>query len=607
MYIPVSNSKPRIGIGNIGVRVFLSIGKFNYIKEILTSHLVRADHPIQNYMKDFTNTRRMGIIILIPALLLVGFIAGKKIGEINPQAIEGAESLLGLSFTPAEKDSMLGNLVNYRKGYESMRKTKIDNSISPSLPFNPLPHGFFPNQNQLENNWGLPSNVALPDNDHEIAFLSVADLSTLIRTRKISSERLTNIYLNRIKTYSDTLMSVITVLETEALDQAKAMDAEIKAGKYRGPLHGIPYGIKDLFAVKGTKTTWGAMPYKEQVIDETATVVRKLNEAGGVLLAKFTLGALAMGDVWYGGITKNPWNLNQGASGSSAGSASSVSAGLIPYALGTETLGSIVSPSTRNGVTGLRPTYGRVSKHGAMALSWSMDKIGPISRSALDNGIVLSVLNGVDKLDKSTIPAAFNYNVGKSINDLKIGYFEDFFEGTRATNDIDRQVLEDLREMGLTLYPVKLKTSVDVSSILIMLHAEGAAAFDDMTRLDQDDLLVGQGRNAWPNLFRSARFIPAVEYIQASRMRAILIEEMHSLFQDYDVIVTPSYAGNQLQITNLTGHPALCMPNGFLQNGSPVSITFLANLFDEEKLIMLGRAYQQNTDWQNKRPPLFNQ
>lgn len=558
-------------------------------------------------MKDFTNTRRMGIIILIPALLLVGFIAGKKIGEINPQAIEGAESLLGLSFTPAEKDSMLGNLVNYRKGYESMRKTKIDNSISPSLPFNPLPHGFFPNQNQLENNWGLPSNVALPDNDHEIAFLSVADLSTLIRTRKISSERLTNIYLNRIKTYSDTLMSVITVLETEALDQAKAMDAEIKAGKYRGPLHGIPYGIKDLFAVKGTKTTWGAMPYKEQVIDETATVVRKLNEAGGVLLAKFTLGALAMGDVWYGGITKNPWNLNQGASGSSAGSASSVSAGLIPYALGTETLGSIVSPSTRNGVTGLRPTYGRVSKHGAMALSWSMDKIGPISRSALDNGIVLSVLNGVDKLDKSTIPAAFNYNVGKSINDLKIGYFEDFFEGTRATNDIDRQVLEDLREMGLTLYPVKLKTSVDVSSILIMLHAEGAAAFDDMTRLDQDDLLVGQGRNAWPNLFRSARFIPAVEYIQASRMRAILIEEMHSLFQDYDVIVTPSYAGNQLQITNLTGHPALCMPNGFLQNGSPVSITFLANLFDEEKLIMLGRAYQQNTDWQNKRPPLFNQ
>jgi len=558
-------------------------------------------------MKDFRNTRRLGIIILIPALLLVGFITGKKIGEINPQAIEGAERLIGINFTPAEKDSMVGNLRNYRNGYENMRKTKIENSISPSLPFNPLPHGFFPNQNQQENNWGLPSNVALPDNDHDIAFLSVAELSTLIRTRKITSERLTNIYLNRIKTYGDTLKSVITVLETEALAQAKAMDSEIQAGKYRGPLHGIPYGIKDLFAVKGTKTTWGAMPYKDQVIDETATVVHKLNAAGGVLLAKFTLGALAMGDVWYGGVTKNPWNLNQGASGSSAGSAASVSAGLVPYALGTETLGSIVSPSTRNGVTGLRPTYGRVSKHGAMALSWSMDKIGPISRSALDNGIVLSVLNGVDKLDKSTIPAALNYNATKSFKDLKVGYFEDFFEGTRATNEMDRQVLENLRRIGLTLHPVKLETSVDVSSILIMLYAEGAAAFDDMTRLDQDDLLVGQGRNAWPNLFRSARFIPAVEYIQASRLRAILIEEMHAIFQEYDVIVTPSYGGNQLQITNLTGHPALCMPNGFLQNGSPVSITFLANLFDEEKLIMLGRAYQENTDWQKKRPPLFNQ
>ncbi|AFL83471.1 amidase, Asp-tRNAAsn/Glu-tRNAGln amidotransferase A subunit [Belliella baltica DSM 15883] len=558
-------------------------------------------------MKDFTNTPRLGIIILVPALLLVGFIAGKKIGEINPQAIEGAESLIGISFSPAEKDSMVGNLVNYRNGYENMRKTKIENSVSPSLPFNPLPHGFFPNQNQEENNWGLPSNVTLPENDHDIAFLSVAELSTLIKTQKISSERLTRIYLNRIKTFGDTLQSVITVLETEALAQAKAMDAEIKAGKYRGPLHGIPYGIKDLFAVKGTKTTWGAMPYKDQVIDETATVVHKLNDAGGVLLAKFTLGALAMGDVWYGGVTKNPWNLNQGASGSSAGSASSVSAGLVPYALGTETLGSIVSPSTRNGVTGLRPTYGRVSKHGAMALSWSMDKIGPISRSALDNGIILSILNGVDKLDKSTIPAALNYNATKSVKDLKIGYFEDFFEGTRPTNEIDRRVLEDLREMGLTLYPVKLETSVDVSSMLIMLYAEGAAAFDDMTRLGQDDLLVGQRRNAWPNLFRSARFIPAVEYIQASRLRSILIEEMHALFQEYDVIVTPSYGGSQLQITNLTGHPALCMPNGFLQNGSPVSITFLANLFDEEKLIMLGRAYQEITDWQKKRPPLFNQ
>ncbi|SNS31680.1 Asp-tRNAAsn/Glu-tRNAGln amidotransferase A subunit [Belliella buryatensis] len=557
-------------------------------------------------MKDFTNNRKWGIILLIPTLLLLGFVVGKKVGEINAPAIEAAEALIGLEFTPAERDSMIQNLKNYRNGYDNMRKQIIDNSVSPSMPFNPLPHGFFPNQNQSDPKWGLPTNVALPQNENDIAYLSVAELSTLIRTGKLSSERLTTIYLNRIKTYGDTLQAVITVMEEEALMQARAMDAEIKAGKYRGPLHGIPYGVKDLLAVKGTKTTWGAMPYKDQVINETATVVEKLNEAGGVLLVKFTLGALAMGDVWYGGVTKNPWNLNQGASGSSAGSASGVSAGLVPYAIGTETLGSIVSPSTRNGVTGLRPTFGRVSKHGAMALSWSMDKIGPISRSALDNGIILHAINGLDKKDKSTIAAALNYNVDKSIKSLKIGYFEDFFQGNRPSNDFDRKVLEDLKNMGLELHPVKLSTSVDVSSMLITLYAEGAAAFDDLTRMDLDDLLVAQGRNAWPNLFRSARFIPAVEYIQANRFRSILIEEMHQLFQEFDVIVTPSYGGNQLQITNLTGHPALCMPNGFLENGSPISITFLANLFDEEKLIMLGRAYQEHTDWQKKRPPLFD-
>ncbi len=557
-------------------------------------------------MKDFTNNRKWGFILLIPSLLLLGFVVGKKVGEINAPAIEAAEALIGIEFTVAERDSMIQNLKNYRSGYDNMRKQIIDNSVSPAMPFNPLPHGFLPNQNQTVPNWGLPTEITLPENENDVAYLSVAELSTLIRTGKISSEKLTQIYLNRIKNFGDTLQAVITVMGDEALKQARVMDAELKMGKYRGPLHGIPYGIKDLLAVKGTKTTWGAMPYKDQIIDETATVVDKLNEAGGVLLVKFTLGALAMGDIWYGGVTKNPWNLNQGASGSSAGSASGVSAALVPFAIGTETLGSIVSPSTRNGVTGLRPTFGRVSKHGAMALSWSMDKIGPISRSALDNGIILHAINGVDKKDKSTIPAALNYTVDKSIKDLKIGYFEDFFEGTRPNNEIDRRVLEDLRNMGLELQPVKLSTSVDVSSMLITLYAEGAAAFDDLTRMDLDDMLVAQGRNAWPNLFRSARFIPAVEYIQANRFRSILIEEMHQLFQEYDVIVTPSYGGNQLQITNLTGHPALCMPNGFLENGSPTSITFLANLFDEEKLIMLGRAYQENTTWQTKRPPLFD-
>jgi Asp-tRNA(Asn)/Glu-tRNA(Gln) amidotransferase A subunit family amidase len=557
-------------------------------------------------MKDFKITRSLWIIILVPLLISVGFIAGQRLGEITPLSIQGAETLIGLEFTPVEKDSMLQNLSNFRTGYENMRKNKLENAVSPSLVFNPLPHGYFPDQEQKDQNWGLPASVELPANAHDIAFMSVADLSTLIRTRKLTSERLTGIYLDRIKKYSDTLECLITLMEVEALEKARAMDQELKNGKIRGPLHGIPYGIKDLLAVKGTKTTWGAMPFKDQEIDETATVVEKLNDAGAVLVGKFTLGALAMGDVWYGGVTKNPWNLKQGASGSSAGSASAVSAGLVPFAIGTETLGSIVSPSTRNGVTGLRPTFGRVSKFGAMALSWSMDKIGPISRSALDNGIVLSVINGLDKKDQSTIPAALNYSVDKSIKTLKIGYFEEFFNADRSSKAIDQQVLEDLKSLGLTLHPVKLETSVDVSSMLIMLFAEGAAAFDDLTRSDMDDLLVAQHRGAWPNQFRAARFIPAVEYIQASRNRSVLIEEMHALFQEYDVIISPSFGGNQLQITNLTGHPALCMPNGFSENGSPTSITFLANLFEEEKLIMLGRAYQEKTDWQKKRPPLFD-
>ncbi|WP_373522312.1 amidase [Aquiflexum sp.] len=555
-------------------------------------------------MMSTKNKSKLGLFVLGCGLLGIGFIAGKKAGEISPVMISGAETLIGLQFSPAEKDSMIQNLTNHRNSFERMREQKLENATAPALYFNPLPNGFVPDQNQKPYVWGLPKDVKLPTKDADIAFLPVSDLSVLIKNKKISSERLTRIYLDRIKNYSDTLQCLITLLEVEAIASAKAMDAEIAKGKYRGLLHGIPYGVKDLLAVKGTKTTWGAMPYKDQEINETATIVEKLQGAGAVLVGKFTLGALAMGDVWYGGVTKNPWNLKQGASGSSAGSASAVSAGLVPFAIGTETLGSIVSPSTRNGVTGLRPTFGRVSRHGAMALSWSMDKIGPISRSALDNGIVLSVINGLDVKDKSTIAAAFNYDASVKVQDLKIGYFPELFDGDGLEND--RKVLDDLKNLGFTMNPLELKTSISPASIRFILIAEAAAAFDDLTRSSRDDLLVAQHKNAWPNMLRAARFIPAVEYIQANRHRSILIEEIHSLFQEYDVIISPSFGGNQLLITNLTGHPALCLPNGFTENGSPTSITFLANLFDEEKLIMLGRAYQEHTDWQKKRPPMFD-
>ncbi len=539
------------------------------------------------------------------SFVFLGFIVGKNSVDINPGHIEATETIFDLSFTAAERDSMLGNLKQNRENYKKLRAFTLDNSIAPSLYFNPLPSGFFPSQVKEKDDWGLPT-LALPEADHEIAYLTVAELSGLIKQKKLTSERLTKIYLERIKNYSDTLQCLITLMEEEALSKARQMDEELQKGKYRGPLHGIPYGIKDLLSVKGTKTTWGAMPYKDQVIDETATIVQKLDESGAVLVGKFTLGALAMGDIWYGGVTKNPWNLKQGASGSSAGSASAVSAGLVPFAIGTETLGSIVSPSTRNGVTGLRPTFGRVSRHGAMALSWSMDKIGPISRSALDNGIVLSIINGFDEKDKSTIPSVFNYSVKNSYKNLKVAYFEDFFTAQRPDIENDRQVLDDLKALGVALTPIKLKSSVDVGSLLMMLTVEAGAAFDELTRLDLDDQLVAQNKNAWPNTFRASRFVPAVEYLQAARQRNVLIEEMHQLFKNYDVIVSPSFGGNQLQITNLTGHPALCMPNGFNKSGSPTSITFLANLFQEEKLIMLGRAYQEKTDHQLKRPAYFN-
>ncbi|MBN7814303.1 amidase [Algoriphagus sp. YJ13C] len=551
------------------------------------------------------STRGFLVLLGACACLAVGFTLGKRVGEITPVAIDGASELIGINFTPAEKDSMIGNLQNQLSNFESLRKVELDNSVSPALVFNPLPTGFAPSTDQKAIDWGLPASVNLPEKEADIAYLPVHELAVLIKSKKISSERLTKIYLDRIKTYSDTLQCLITLMEDSALEKARAMDAELANGKYRGPLHGIPYGVKDLLAVEGTKTTWGAMPYKDQVIEKTATVVTKLNDAGGVLVGKFTLGALAMGDVWYGGKTKNPWNLNQGSSGSSAGSASAVSAGLVPFAIGTETLGSIVSPSTRNGVTGLRPTYGRVSKNGAMALSWSMDKIGPISRSALDDGIILSILNGPDVYDASTIAAAFNYDAKKSVKDLKVGYFKPYFEGERVSPN-DLAVLDLLKNQGIELHPLELKTSIEAGPIVMMLMVEGAAAFDELTRYGWDDQLVAQNKGAWPNSFRAARFIPAVEYVQLSRQRTVLIQEMHELMKEYDVIVTPSFAGPQLRITNLTGHPALCLPNGFTEQGNPTSITLLANLFEEEKLVMLGDFIQKNSDWQAKRPPMFN-
>ena len=549
--------------------------------------------------------RRKIVPLLLVAAFLFGFAVARVDDTITNAMIHQAARLIGLDFSEKQNEMMLRGLELNRQAYHEIRSAGLSNDVSPALVFNPLPAGFMVPAPGVPIHWEIPEGIDLPDNMNELAWYSIPELASLIRSRKISVEDLTRFFLARLEEYGDTLQAVVSLTTETALAQARQADREIAMGRYRGILHGIPYGAKDLLAVEGFKTTWGAMPYKEQYLDQTATVIRKLDEAGAILVAKLTLGALAMGDIWFGGVTKNPWNLEQGSSGSSAGSASSVSAGLVPFAIGTETLGSIVSPSTRCGVTGLRPTYGRVSRDGAMALSWSMDKIGPISRSAHDCAIVLEAIAGKDPADVTTIDAAFFISRPSEIKNFRVGYIKSFFDADYPDVENDRRVLTDLQNMGIRLEEVDWEFSLPASALRIILTAEAAAAFDELTISKHDSLLVAQGANAWPNIFRTARFIPATEYINANRLRKLLIEEVHQLMQAYDVIVTPSFGGNQLLVTNLTGHPCLVAPNGFNANGSPTSISFIGNLFEEGKLVALAAAWQAHSGHHLQHPSLF--
>ncbi len=516
------------------------------------------------------------------------------------------ENPMGIVFSQEEVGMMKEGLENNLRAYQMLREKSLPNEVAPALRFDPVyayPGEAAPDR---ENNWNIPDNVALPENPSDLAFFTLPQLASLIRGGKISSEELTRFFLDRLRKYDPQLHCVISYTEEYALDYARKMDQEAKAGQWRGPLHGIPYGIKDLFAFPGYKTTWGAGPYKDQVLDTRATVIKKLEDAGAVLIAKLSLGALAMGDVWFNDTTRNPWNLDQGSSGSSAGSAAATAAGLVPFAIGTETLGSIVSPSTRCGVTGLRPSYGRVSRYGAMALSWSMDKVGPICKNAYDCALVFHCIYGPDQKDLTVKDLPFNYPEKLDVSSLRVGYYKKAFDEVYRGNKNDRQSLEVLRKMGIRLIPFDFPEAQPVEAMRIILTAEAAAAFDELTLSNRDTLLRRQDRYAWPNTFRIARFIPAVEYIQANRFRSLLMEDMDRLMRDFDVVVSPSYGGNQLLITNLTGNPCVVVPNGFDDRGSPTSISFIGKLFDEGTPLAFARLYQDATGFDELHPEAFS-
>ena len=525
----------------------------------------------------------------------------------QPDSVFQTMKLLGLDFTQEEVDSLRRGLEENLSDFRKIRTQSLPNELPYSLVFVPPVNSDHIPSEQLEVDFQLPSQVEMPAKMEELAFYSVAELSVLLRTRKVTSLELTRMYLNRLKEFGDTLQCVVTLTEQLALDQANRADKEIAAGIYRGPLHGIPYGVKDLLAVKGYKTTWGAMPYKDQEINYNATVVEKLEAAGAVLVAKLTLGALAWGDVWYGGVTKNPWNLEQGSSGSSAGPASAVAAGLVPFAIGSETWGSIVSPSNRCGIMGLRPTFGRVSKYGAMALSWSMDKLGPMCRDATDLALVFEAIRGSDGKDLEVLkdyPFNYEYDPNKAKN-LRVGYLKGLFESSEYNRSNDSIALVLLQDQGVKLIEKELPSEIPTSALGFILSAEAAAAFDELTRSNQDDELTRQIVNAWPNVFRTARFIPAVEYIQANRLRYLLVQQFNEMMADIDVLIAPSFGGDQLLMTNLTGHPCVVLPNGSYKAGTPGTITLIGNHFDEASILSFARYLQALTPFEDEHPQMF--
>lgn len=533
--------------------------------------------------------------------------------EINAETIAHAQKLLGIEFTEAERTAIAEGFDRSVAGYRRRRERALPNELAPATVFDARAAARTPGSGEARSAGGEPGRGvvvrsadggrALPADEEEIAFAPVTDLSRWIERRQISSERLTRIYLDRIRRYGPRLECVITVTDGLAMEQARRADREIAAGRYRGSLHGVPWGAKDLFDTAGILTTWGATPYRERVPETDAAVVRRLEEAGAVLVAKTTLGAIAYGDIWFGGTTRNPWDMEQGSSGSSAGSAAGTAAGLFGFSLGTETLGSIVSPSMRCGTTGLRPTFGRVSRTGAMALCWSLDKVGPICRTVEDCALVLEAIHGADAGDPSSVDERYDFDATKGAAGLTVGIVPGWFEG-RGASEADRAALEALRESGARVVEIEIP-DLDPSPLLTILMVEAAASFEELTLTNRDDELVWQEPQAWPNSFRKAWFTPAIELMQAQRLRREVCVAMARVFEGVDAVFGPSFAGGMLLITNNTGHPSLTLRAGFDGDGRPRGVTLWGRLFDEGTILRLGMELERRLGVWDRRPEAY--
>jgi Asp-tRNA(Asn)/Glu-tRNA(Gln) amidotransferase A subunit family amidase len=545
------------------------------------------------------------------------------IKKITISDITSAEKLLGITYSNSEREQMVQNLEGQILSAKLRRGMELDNKIPMASKFDPRLPGFqMPSSRSVK---ARENSIKLPKKEEDIAFSNVGEQGAWIKNGLITSRKLTQIYLDRIEKFNSKLECFATVTKDQALAEADAMDSLTSANINLGPLHGIPYGLKDLFDTKGVRTGWGAEPYKNRVPTEDAEIVKRLRAAGAVILGKTTLGALAYNDIWYGGRTKNPWNLNEGSSGSSAGSASATAAGLCSFAIGTETLGSITSPSQRCGTTGLRPTFGRVSRQGGMALCWSLDKVGPICRCVEDTGIVLSTLNGYDENDLSSIRAPFNFDTTENIKDLVIGYLPEAF-GKGAT-EVDRETLKVATSLGAKVKEVKLE-DLPYMSLINILYAEAGAAFEQLTLSNEDDTLTWQDDGAWPNTFRKARFLSAVDHVQLDRLRYLVMKALDNLFSEIDVLIGPFDTGPMLVASNFTGHPCLHLRAGFEQLASrgaaslgegklntgeagtgekflvPHGISLWGRLFEEEKILNFGMALEEELSVFKKRPEL---